>query len=300
MAQLKLLNSLVSIDCVNASFNAKGLYSKNIVEWSIHLMIEASTLYSNKGGDWNIAPPTVAMAAIGVDAKDDFLLGCKTLLKHILSNYLDKRKDLQLIAETAIYTLSSDSEGAGSAGADEQEGIGETTKTDSTATTYENINKCDSETTERTENIGEDKAKKSAPPSQEKLLSPSALVRVYLLRLLMELVLEGIDQLLLAPASTSDGVLGGADKRVRKRDNIAEMLKQTRSGSNNNSNSGGTKNSSSAAVDKARVFLDAFSGTLTPTWFACMLEGCTEDASASITFRLLVLLLQNNSMFEKR
>jgi len=31
---------------------------------------------------------------------DDFLLGCKTLLKHILSNYLDKRKDLQMIAET--------------------------------------------------------------------------------------------------------------------------------------------------------------------------------------------------------
>ena len=81
LAQLKLLNSLVSTDCDNASFNAKGLYSKNIVEWSIHLMVEASSLYSNKTSGWNISPPTIAMAAIGVDAKDDFLLGCKTLLK---------------------------------------------------------------------------------------------------------------------------------------------------------------------------------------------------------------------------
>ena len=70
LAQLKLLNSLVSTDCINASFNARGLYSKNIVEWSIHLMLEASTLY--KSGEWgNVVPPTVSMAAIGVDAKGE-------------------------------------------------------------------------------------------------------------------------------------------------------------------------------------------------------------------------------------
>jgi hypothetical protein len=71
-----------------------------------------------------------------------FLLLSKTLLRHVLSNYLDKKKDLLMISEVTMYTLTR----------------GNTSK-----------------------NAG--------------IMDNSSMVRVYLLRLLMELVTEGIDHL---------------------------------------------------------------------------------------------------------
>ena len=126
----------------------------------------------------------------------------------------------------------------------------------------------------------------------KKILSPSALVRVYLLRLLMELVLEGIDHLVHAPNEndplSASSTTTQHTSSMRKRDTMADMV-LNRKNPNTNKNS---------PAFKARIFLDAFSETLTPMWFVCMLSGCTEDASASIAFRLLVLLLQNSATFE--
>jgi hypothetical protein len=49
---------------------------------------------------------------------------------------------------------------------------------------------------------------------------------------------------------------------------------------------------------QAQAFLSAFAGFLTPVWFATVLEGCRDEASASAVLRLLVLMLQGSASFE--
>ena len=48
---------------------------------------------------------------------------------------------------------------------------------------------------------------------------------------------------------------------------------------------------------QAQAFLSAFANILTPVWFACILEGCREEASASAVFRLMILMLQSSPAF---
>ena len=49
---------------------------------------------------------------------------------------------------------------------------------------------------------------------------------------------------------------------------------------------------------QAQAFLSAFSGFLTPVWFATLLEGTRDAASAAATLRLMILLLQGSAAFE--
>ena len=233
LSQLAVMNSLVSTSCRNCSFNARGLYHVQIVDWAMHLMVEAISMYNSSNNKWHITPPSIALAAIGADSQDDFLLSCKTLLKRILSNYLDKKKDLQHVAETLVYTLTVHKKNDGN----------------------------------KNENFTGD------------TLTPAGLVRVYLLRLLLELVLEGVQHLentavLAAPAAETGSKLGDLFRNKRRATTTAQQ-----------------------PGAEARQFLDAFASTLTPTWFACMLEGCDDDASASLTFRLLILILQSCPAF---
>ena len=199
----------------------------------MHLMVEAISMYNSSNNRWHITPPSIALAAIGADSQDDFLLSCKTLLKRILSNYLDKKKDLQHVAETLVYTLTVHKKNDGN----------------------------------KNENFTGD------------TLTPAGLVRVYLLRLLLELVLEGVQHLEntavpTAPAAESGSKLGDLFRNKRRSTTTAQQ-----------------------PGAEARQFLDAFASTLTPTWFACMLEGCDDAASASLTFRLLILILQSCPTF---
>lgn len=234
LSQLATLNSLVSTSCRNCSFNARGLYHVQIVDWAVHLMVEAISMYNSTNNKWHITPPSIALAAIGADSQDDFLLSCKTLLKRILSNYLDKKKDLQHIAETLIYTLT----------------------VHNTNNTNNNMN------------------------FTSKTLTPAGLVRVYLLRLLLELVLEGVEHLEKTTAASSPTSDSGSNK-------LTDMFRNKRRSTTTTQQPG----------SEARLFLEAFASTLTPTWFVCMLEGCDDAASSSLTFRLLTLLLQSCPTF---
>ncbi|GMH79688.1 hypothetical protein TrST_g7911 [Triparma strigata] len=234
LSQLAALNSLVSTSCRNCSFNARGLYHVQIVDWAVHLMVEAISMYNSTNNKWHITPPSIALAAIGADSQDDFLLSCKTLLKRILSNYLDKKKDLQHIAETLVYTL-----------------------------TVHNTNITNNNTN-----------------FTSKTLTPAGLVRVYLLRLLLELVLEGVEHLEKTTAASSPTSDSGSNK-------LTDMFRNKRRSTTTTQQPG----------SEARLFLEAFASTLTPTWFVCMLEGCDDAASSSLTFRLLTLLLQSCPTF---
>jgi hypothetical protein len=254
------------VDCINASFNARGLYHISIVPWAVHLMLS----YSSSDHAHEI-PTTVSLATIGADNESSpFLLLTKTLLKHVLSNYLDKKKDLQLIAEATIYTLRIKDQ-ASDGGA-------------------------------------------------VKVLQGAALVRVYLLRLLLELVLEGVDHLVqIRPDSSSSASASAAGSSTSPRASSGlsafTSLFQSKRALSPPPNSAATpssspprkgskaKNSANADSDStsaARAFLDVFATTLTPTWFACILESCREEASASIAFRLLILLLQYSPNFASK
>jgi hypothetical protein len=48
-----------------------------------------------------------------------------------------------------------------------------------------------------------------------------------------------------------------------------------------------------------QLFLSAFSSILTPTWFACVLEGCRDETSASAALHLLIIMLQSSPSFAK-
>ena len=261
LCQLEILNSLVSSNCVNAAFNARGLYQVQIVEWAVHLMLEAISLYSDASSKWSdVTLPTVSLAAVGMDAQNDILLGCKNLLKHVLSKFLDRKKDLQLIAETAVFTTTRSGGGSRDNGGN---------------------------------NI------KWAPqmPASSSTLSPAGLVRLYLIRLLTELVLVGIDHLNNCENGERGTSSSGNSAGAGHRKNFSALQLGDIFAFRSNNKRRLEEDAASNSGQEALAFIDFIASTLTPTWFACVLEGCDEEASASATFRLLTLLLQNSRHF---
>jgi hypothetical protein len=228
MHQLKVLNKLVDGGCDNASFNARGLYHVGIVEWGINIMLEAMSMDPPP-----ITPILASQFALGSDPPTpSFLLLSKTLLRHVLSNYLDKKKDLLMISEVTIYTLTR----------------GNTAK-------------------------------------DARNMDSSSMVRVYLLRLLMELVTEGIDHLY---ANTT------APQVSKRQSATTQITSLFKSKSNSAAKSGPGVNREAVA------FISVFATTLTPTWFACILEGSSEEASASTALRLLLMLMQSSEGFRAK
>ena len=227
MHQLKVLNQLVDGGCNNASFNARGLYHVGIVEWGINVMLEAMTMDPPPS-----TPISASQFALGSDpSTPSFLLLSKTLLKHVLSNYLDKKKDLFMVAEVTLYTLTTG-----------------TTKGGET-------------------------------------MDSSSMVRVYLLRLILELVTEGVDHLY------ASAVAPPISKRQSATGQITSLFK---------SKSKPVSNPRPGVNREAVVFISVFATTLTPMWFACILEGTSEEASASTALKLLLMLMQNSEGFRAK
>jgi hypothetical protein len=300
---LSVLNGLVAQNSAHKAFNSRRLHLLGIVRWTLHLLLEASELYTlgevaaaqlkfegdsasesparssraiepatlaspmamaayNNG--WYCQAPSVESTSVGGDPDNPLLQGCKTLLRRVLTFMLTPG-DLEAIAEAAIYTVSITTSGR-SGGKQAQTRQGE-----------ENEN-------------GED----------EKLM-PGPVARVYLLRLIEELVVDGVNEI----------VASGVDKKGES-DGHGEPSIQPHAG-------GGASTSQSYLTttmmrgrrradgsddhmlhpkhQQAQAFLNAFAGVLSPVWFACLLEGCHEEASASAVLRLMILMLQSSPMF---
>ena len=303
---ISFLNGLVSPKNLHAAFNARRLHILGIVQWVLHLMLEAAELYDADDGviddefepsrglssKWQAQSPSVAAVAVGDDPENELLLGCKTLLRRVLT-YMLTPGDLDAAAGAAIYTLSiSDVYVEG----------------------------------------------------EEETLQPGPVARVYLLRLLEELVVDGVNEIVMTGkeggigASTGlgtnqDGDVsrnvsvhtgGGTIKEQNFLVTTIQKKKQQRSAATGSAgtaatgaavSTGGALIGSGVGVSgvsggpspddpafqlsqqQAQAFLCAFSGILTPTWFACILEGCREEASASAALRLMILLLQSSPTF---
>ncbi|KAL7555059.1 hypothetical protein ACHAWF_018688 [Thalassiosira exigua] len=331
---LTYFNGLVVAHSTHAAFNSRRLHLLGIIRWTLHLMLEATELFAagasaaalkgSKQGDellrntpeaakraaqqnalrngWFSRPPLVSRVASGCDPGNDMLLGCKTLLRRVLTFMLTPG-DLEAIAGAAIYTVSIT---GGSAPDSEKEG-----------------QSAQSSSSMREEGSG----------GKGEKLAPGAVARVYLLRLLEELVVDGVNEIVTDDAAKAAGSgrlpmgdAGGADGHAEPgvephsgggpggttHSGSRRHNRSSSSASSQRPNSGtGDQSTSSAAAaaaasasahnhpkhQEAQVFLSAFAGILTPVWFACILEGCREEASASAVLRLMILMIQNSRKF---
>jgi len=271
---LSALSVLVTQKSVHKAFNARRLHLVGIVRWALHLMLEGAELYSNGeklmkqrelGGEsealesenveWYSPSPSVADVVVGGDPGNPFLLACKSLLRRVLTFMLTPG-DLEALADAIVYTLSIT-------------GLNERVKS-------------------RDLSPGED-----AATHEDKML-PGPAARLYLIRLLEELIVDGVNEIVShVPSPKREGPLpplqyhaGGVASPNQPYLSTSVTRGKTEGGGYHPKH------------QQAQAFLSAFSGFLTPVWFATVLEGCNEEASASAVLRLLILMLQGSASFE--
>jgi len=279
---LSFLNSLVSSNNFHAGFNSRRLHLLGIVEWTIHLMLEAAELYDSvsdmstqnsffhekqarrnnpSSQAWRVTPPSLKHVSVGGDPDNPILQCCKTLLRRVLTFMLTPY-DLRDVVGATIYTLSI-SNGIDFRPADHKE----------------------------TDHF------------REETIAPGPVARIYLLRLLEELVVDGVNEIVSVNAETSAS---------RSFDTPTKESRQQNGNGSASSNQsylastmGTLRRHRSSADDvtqhpkhqQAQLFLSAFASILTPVWFACVLEGSYDEASAGAALRLLILMLQSSRRF---
>eukprot|EP00804_Cyclotella_cryptica_P023828 CCRYP_019474-RC/>CCRYP_019474-RC protein AED:0.00 eAED:0.00 QI:520/1/1/1/1/1/2/4116/2642 len=294
---LTYFNGLVVAHSTHAAFNSRRLHLLGIIRWTLHLMLEATELYAagasaalmesqadetrmpeglpQRAGSaataalksgWFAKPAPVSKVAAGADPGNELLLGCKTLLRRVLTFMLTPG-DLEAIAGAAIYTVSITG--------------------GSTIETNPEIYQKDSQS-------------QGSPDSCEEKLAPGAIARVHLLRLLEELVVDGVNEIVLDETKMSHEPEGPTDAAIEPHSGGGSSTGQSYLGRKKNdprSSGAPSESSHNPKHQEAQIFLSAFAGILTPVWFACILEGCREEASASAVLRLMILMIQNSRKF---
>jgi hypothetical protein len=306
MRLLTYFNGLVVAHSTHAAFNSRRLHLLGIISWTLHLMLEATELFAegasaaamgsktddsqekisltlSDGGSnrpraassaalkigWFAIPPLVSRVASGCDPENEMLLCCKTLLRRVLTFMLTPG-DLEAIAGAAIYTVSITGGG--------------------TQEITPDAHQKDTRTPQSTAYAGQEK------------LAPGSVARVYLLRLLEELVVDGVNEIVTDDSRISHDPEGPTESTVEPHSGGGSYLGTTSAIARKKHDRRSPNNPSSESAhhpkhQEAQIFLSAFAGILTPVWFACILEGCREEASASAVLRLMVLMIQNSRKF---
>jgi Beige/BEACH domain/PH domain associated with Beige/BEACH len=279
---LYALNVLVSQKSIHKAFNARRLHLVGIVQWALHLMLEGAELYStgekvgrdgrheaenpSSKSTWYYQPPLVSDVQVGGDPGNAFLLECKNLLRRVLTFMLTPG-DLEALADSIVYTLS----------------IAGSTATHSTSP------KADVLEFDGLHGV------------QRMLPGPAA--RLYLVRLLEELIVDGVNEIAaslpLSPPKRKDS----AERDIPFQTPVQYHAGGVASPDQPYLSTSVTRGKLKTGLlhpkhQQAQAFLSAFAGFLTPVWFATVLEGCRDEASASAVLRLLVLMLQGSASFE--
>jgi hypothetical protein len=128
-------------------------------------------------------------------------------------------------------------------------------------------------------------------------LFPSPVTRIYLLRLVEELIVDGVNEIV-ASGARSDADPNKPDGAQPHAGGIANpnqsYLPLAILGGKPEEGQTHPKH------QQAQNFLTAFAGVFTPSWFAALLEGCHEEASVSAVLRLMILMLQSSPAFAAR
>mmetsp|Transcript_52944 Transcript_52944/g.59928 ORF Transcript_52944/g.59928 Transcript_52944/m.59928 type:complete len:3670 (+) Transcript_52944:117-11126(+) len=278
-----LVNGLVGQKSMHKAFNSRRLHLVGIIRWTLHLMVEAAELYTageiasrtprrkrtNSSDDndlsdtanllftpWYVKAPYIDAICVGADPDNSLLQASKTLLRRVLTFMLTPG-DLDAIAEATMYTVSI---GAFSA---------------------------------KTNTV--DKQKAQGVDFEPQRLLPGPVTRIYLLRLIEELIVDGVNEIVASGEKKGEG---------DSKDSIPAA-----------SHAGGVANPNQAYFStallggriqdgeihpkhqQAQNFLAAFGGIFTPVWFAALLEGCNEEATASAVLRLMILMIQSSPNF---
>jgi len=276
---VSLVNGLVGQKAMHKAFNSRRLHLVGIIRWTLHLMIEAAELYSsgeiafqtkkkqsNSEDDlevddapeaWYVEAPFIDAVCVGADPDIQLFQTSKTLLRRVLTFMLTP-SDLDAIAEATMYTVSI---GAFSA---------------------------------KTNTVDKQKAQDTDPEAQR--LLPGAATRIYLLRLIEELIVDGVNEIVASGEKKGEGESGKEPIPVA-------------------SHAGGVANPNQSYFStallggriadgevhpkhqQAQNFLAAFGSIFTPVWFAALLEGCNDEATASAVLRLLILMIQSSPNF---
>jgi hypothetical protein len=280
---ITLANGLVAQKSMHKAFNSRRLHLVGIIRWTLHLLTEAAELYTageiasrtpkrkrlNSDDDmdiedlpsissipWYVEAPYMDAVCVGADPDVPLLQAGKTLLRRVLTFMLTPG-DLEAIAEATMYTVSI---GAFSA---------------------------------KTNAVDQQKAQDI--DSEPQKLFPGSVTRIYLLRLIEELIVDGVNE-----------IVASGEQKVE--DTGKESIPAA-------SHAGGVANPNQAYFStaflggriqdgelhpkhqQAQNFLSAFGGIFTPIWFAALLEGCHEEATASAVLRLLILMIQSSPGF---
>ena len=294
---LSFMNGLVGQRSIHKAFNSRRLHLVGIVRWTLHLMIESAELYTSGemasrdkergrlhsedstdpvnesakttsttayNNGWYAEAPNVHAVAVGGDPGNPVLQASKTLLRRILTFMLTPG-DLEAIAEATMHTVSLGGFNAKSSAMDRQR-------------------------------QGATQGEDDASSGLDKLL-PGPVTRIYLLRLIEELIVDGVNE-----------IVASADKKGENDPSKSDPNIQPHAGGIANPNQAylatallGGKSLDGAVLhpkhQQAQNFLSAFASVLTPVWFAALLEGCHEEATASAVLRLMVLMLQSSPAF---
>ena len=90
---LTFMNGLVSQKAIHKAFNSRRLHLVGIVRWTLHLMLEATELYTtgemakrtDTSSRWYCEAPHVQAVAVGGNPDNPLLESCKTLLRRVLT-----------------------------------------------------------------------------------------------------------------------------------------------------------------------------------------------------------------------
>jgi len=279
---ISFLNGLLAQESIHAAFNARRLHVLGIVQWVLHLMLEVAELYDSEEM-----------------FDDEEMFFCQ-------GSGSRGQKQVTTGAVSIRWRASTPSITAVAGGDDPENELLRGCKTFLRRTLTHMLTPVDLEAT-----AGAAMYTLSISDTysvREGTLQAGPVARVYLLRLLEELVIDGVNEILTGRKSSSmdnesdtgrhsplqlSGVVGGLkDQPFASVPLMSRKKKPPFPQDITNDDSSFQLNH-----QQAQAFLCAFSGILTPTWFACLLEGCQEEASASAGLRVMMLLIQSSPTF---
>ena len=287
---VSFMNGLVAQKSVHKAFNSRRLHLVGIVRWTLHLMVEAAELYTlgemarqnprkrtnseeldlgdpTKGNSnaafnsgWYSEAPNADAVAVGGDPDNPLLQACKTLLRRVLTFMLTPG-DLDEIAQITMHTINIGSSSSMGSDADRQK-------------------------------FARSQSANSDSMSEPEKLLPGPVARVYLLRLIEELIVDGVNEIVAIADRRTDGDhmpvqthAGGIANPSQSYLSLAILGGKIEEGQYHPKHS------------QAQNFLSAFANVFTPVWFAALLEGCQEEATASAVLRLMILMNQSSPVF---
>ena len=257
---LSHLNKLVSPHCLHAPFNAKNLHYCGIVKWVMHLMFESVGLFDS------------------------------------LKEYDSKRSEWKIKTPKIVDVCNGDYEGDNFLRLC-QVFLSRTFK--HWLALHDLIALTDGITTSLTPGQGtkstEDFDNASTILDDSEFLSPSCLMRIYLLEMLQELVVDSVRQFV--AVIKGESVEEDLEISQPNQSTSSKILSQGRKAAEYIARKPASEESIKEENAEHRVSLPTFTDTLSPQWFASILETCSDEASVGAILRLLVLSLQASHFF---